>query len=80
MRMRLCLETESVKMAVVPLKTVTKLEEVGDISDRLPTLQFESALSEEEKKLIILRKRSHALTVFSIAQATHFVLSLNEAR
>lgn len=64
-------------MALVP-----RLDDIdmGDITNNLESLQFESALSEEEKKLLVLRKRSHALTVTTCAQATYFVSILNEAR
>ncbi|XP_052769563.1 NADP-dependent oxidoreductase domain-containing protein 1-like [Mya arenaria] len=51
-----------------------------DITSNLPTLQFESALSEEEKQLHYLRKRGHCLTVTSCAQSTFLVSILNEAR
>ncbi|KAK3597347.1 hypothetical protein CHS0354_034590 [Potamilus streckersoni] len=51
-----------------------------DITINLKTLQFQSALTEEEKELLFLRARSHALTVFACAQATYLVSILNEAR
>lgn len=51
-----------------------------DITKNLLTLQFESALTEEEKELQYLRKRAHALTVNSCAQAAFLVSILNEAR
>lgn len=51
-----------------------------DITLNLPSLQFESALDAEEKQLQYLRKRAHALTVTSCAQATFLVSALNEAR
>ena len=54
--------------------------ESNDITTDLPSLQFESALSEEENELLVLRDRSHALTVSACAQATYFVSVLNEAR
>ena len=64
-------------MALVP-----RVEDVdiSDITNNLPSLQFESALTGEETKLLGLRKRSHALTVTACAQATYFVSILNEAR
>ena len=64
-------------MALVP-----KVEDadIVDITNNLPSLQFESALTEDERQLIVLRKRTHALTVTSCAQATYFVSILNEAR
>lgn len=51
-----------------------------DITENLQTLQFESALSEDEKKILDLRIRSHALTVTACAQATYFASVLNEVR
>ena len=51
-----------------------------DITKNLLTLQFESALTEGEKELQYLRKRAHALTVNSCAQAAFLVSILNEAR
>lgn len=51
-----------------------------DITDNLQTLQFESALSDDEKSILYLRIRSHALTVTACAQATYFASVLNEAR
>ena len=52
----------------------------NDITRNLPTLQFIHALTEEEKNLMILRKRSHALTVAACANATYAVQILNETR
>ena len=51
-----------------------------DITENLQTLQFESALTDAEKELQYLRKRAHALTVYSCAQAAFLVSILNEAR
>ncbi|XP_045172589.2 NADP-dependent oxidoreductase domain-containing protein 1-like [Mercenaria mercenaria] len=51
-----------------------------DITLNLSSLQFESALDDDEKELQYLRKRAHALTVTSCAQATYFVSVLHEAR
>jgi len=51
-----------------------------DITESLGSLNFEDALSDEEKQLVHLRKRSHALTATACAQATYFVCILNEAR
>lgn len=67
-------------MAVVPKLRPEEIEEIGDITFNLQSLLFESALTEEEKQLLHLRKRSHALTVCACAQATYFVSILNEAR
>jgi len=51
-----------------------------DIANNLETLQFESALTEEEKEFLHLRNRTHAITVSACAQATFFVKILHEAR
>ncbi|XP_078590185.1 NADP-dependent oxidoreductase domain-containing protein 1-like [Branchiostoma floridae x Branchiostoma japonicum] len=53
---------------------------VADITNNLPSLQFESALTDGEKPLLVLRARSHALTVCACAQAAYLVAILNEAR
>jgi len=52
----------------------------ADITSNLPSLQFESALGDDEKQFQYLRKRAHCLTVTSCAQATYLVSILNEAR
>jgi hypothetical protein len=52
----------------------------SDITLNLSSLQFESALDQDEKELQYLRKRAHALTVTSCAQATYLVSILHEAR
>ena len=67
-------------MAVVPKLREEEIEEFGDITHNLKSLLFESALTEEEKELLNLRKRSHALTVSVCAQTTYFVSIFNEAR
>lgn len=54
--------------------------DIGDVTNNLTSLQFESALAEDEKQLLVLRDRAHALTVTACAQATYFVSILNEAR
>lgn len=51
-----------------------------DITHNLESLQFESALDDAEKQLLVLRKRSHALTVTACAQATFVANILHEAR
>ena len=56
------------------------VQHIADITDNLPSLQFDSALSTEEKKMLILRKRAHAQNASACAQATYFVSVLNEAR
>ena len=67
-------------MAVVPKLQQSEIDEIGDITVNLQSLSFESALSEDEKQLIGLRKRSHALSVTACAQATYFISVVNEAR
>ncbi|KAK2169669.1 hypothetical protein LSH36_8g13001 [Paralvinella palmiformis] len=67
-------------MAVVPKLQAEEIDDLGDITNNLTSLQFESALTEEEKSVIHLRRRSHAHTVTVCAQATYFVSILNEAR
>ena len=67
-------------MALSLLPKVDDPSEIGDITSNLPSLQFESALSDEQKQLLILRKRSHALTISACAQALYLVSVLNEAR
>lgn len=51
-----------------------------DITHNLESLQFESALNDEEKQLLALRKRSHAMVVTACTQATFFANILHEAR
>ena len=67
-------------MAVVPKMQQSEIDEIGDITTNLHSLSFESALSDTEKDLIGLRKRSHALSVIACAQATYFISVVNEAR
>ena len=70
------LETEMASVV-----TANSLGNLNDITKDLPSLLFENALSEDEKgPYLILRKRSHAITVSACAQATYFVAVLNEAR
>ncbi len=66
-------------MELVPKKD-SEQNDIGDITNKLPSLQFESALSGDEKAELVLRKRSHAITVAGSAQATYLVSVLNEAR
>ena len=69
------------KMALATrLQKPVEENHVGDITENLVTLQFENALTDEEKELLYLRKRAHALTVNSCAQAAFLVSILNEAR
>ncbi|EDO39448.1 predicted protein [Nematostella vectensis] len=51
-----------------------------DITANLPTLQFEAALAPQEKELLYLRARSHALTSSVCAQAAFLVAVMNDAR
>ncbi|CAH3161459.1 unnamed protein product [Porites evermanni] len=53
---------------------------VEDVTANLPSLQFEAALTHQEKELLYLRGRSHALTVSACAQAAFLVAVLNDAR
>jgi hypothetical protein len=61
-------------------KNALTKEDFEDITDNLVSLQFESALAYDEKELLYLRPRSHALTAIACAQATYFVSILSEAR
>ena len=65
---------------VVPNHNTGDLAISGDITQNLKSLQFEYALNEDEKEFMILKQRSHALTVAACAQAVYFVSLLNEAR
>lgn len=53
---------------------------VEDITKNLPSLQFDSALHDEEKALLCLRSRSFAVISSACGQAAYFVAILNEAR
>lgn len=64
----------------IPLEPEFDDETSLDITTNLESLQFESGLSEIEKRYLNIRTRSHALTVYACAQATYFVSILNEAR
>jgi hypothetical protein len=65
---------------LVPKLTQEEIDEFGDICHNLQSIQFESALTDEEAGLLYLRKRAHALTVFNCAQATYFASVLSETR
>ena len=65
---------------LVPKLTQEEIDEFGDICHNLQSIQFESALTENEAELVYLRKRAHALTVFTCAQATYFASIFSEAR
>ena len=76
-----CAECVETKMALATrLQKPVEENNAVDITANLLTLQFESALTDEEKELLYLRKRAHALTVNSCAQAAFLVSILNEAR
>ncbi|CAG5134858.1 unnamed protein product [Candidula unifasciata] len=60
--------------------TKTQDESFIDITKNLPSLQFESALSDDEKKLMILRPINHALTVTHCALVTVVVDVFKMAR
>ena len=55
-------------------------DNANDITKNLFSLQFESALNDEEKELLHLRARSHAISVYHCAQATYFVEILRDIR
>lgn len=74
-----CLLGDDMALAI-PLENETDYEATLDITANLESLQFESGLSEIEKRYLNIRTRSHALTVYACAQATYFVSILNEAR
>ncbi|XP_072163621.1 NADP-dependent oxidoreductase domain-containing protein 1-like [Diadema setosum] len=64
--------------SVLDVGSVGKL---NDITKDLPSLQFETAIPKDEQgPYLLLRKRSHAVTVTACAQAAYFVAVLNEAR
>ena len=52
----------------------------SDITRNLKSLQFESALEEDETCYLPLRARSHAISLSMCAQATYLTCILNEAR
>ncbi|XP_070576714.1 NADP-dependent oxidoreductase domain-containing protein 1-like [Ptychodera flava] len=53
---------------------------VSDITRDLPSLQFENALTDEERGYLVLRARCHAINVSLCAQAAYFIAILNDAR
>ena len=53
---------------------------MADITANLTSLQFESALSDNELQTLYIRKNAQALTVTACAQAVYFVSIMNEAR
>ncbi|KAI0222767.1 NADP-dependent oxidoreductase domain-containing protein 1 [Lamellibrachia satsuma] len=73
---------EASNMATTVAEVISAEEDNSgvDITESLESLKFIDALSDEEKQLVHLRKRSHALTATACAQATYFVCILNEAR
>ncbi|PIK59987.1 putative NADP-dependent oxidoreductase domain-containing protein 1 [Apostichopus japonicus] len=59
---------------------ISNLNIVSDITRDLPSLQFESSLTEDEKPYLGLRVRSHAIGSSLCGQATYFTAILNQAR
>jgi hypothetical protein len=59
---------------------VSVAEDATDITARLPTLQFESTIPEDQRTYLSLRSRSHAMTASVCAQAAYFACVLTEAR
>ena len=68
------------KMALMTRLKKAPEDNANDITKNLFSLQFESALNEEEKELLHLRARSHAISVYHCTQATYFVEILREIR
>ena len=69
------------KMALVTrLQASVKSEQTNDITRNLPSLQFESALTDEEKQFLELRARSHAISVTQCALTTVMVDIFKKAR
>ncbi|XP_041353400.1 NADP-dependent oxidoreductase domain-containing protein 1-like [Gigantopelta aegis] len=67
-------------MASLSTRLNSKAKELPDITLNLESLQFESALTSEQKKLLYLRVRSHAISVTLCAQASFFIDVYNEGR
>ncbi|XP_076464346.1 NADP-dependent oxidoreductase domain-containing protein 1-like [Babylonia areolata] len=67
-------------MALMTRLQKSPQDNANDITKNLFSLQFESALTEEERELLHLRARSHAISVYQCAQATYFVEILREIR
>jgi len=69
------------KMALVSrLQASVRPEPANDITRNLPSLQFDAALTEDEKQLLPLRARAHALAVTQCALATATVDVLKKAK
>jgi len=69
------------KMALVTrLQASVKSEPTNDITRNLPSLQFESALSEEERLFLDLRVRNHAISVTQCALVTVMTDIFKKAR
>ncbi|ESO83530.1 hypothetical protein LOTGIDRAFT_133318 [Lottia gigantea] len=68
-------------MALTQVKQNSSINDnPNDITRRLPSLQFESALTDEEKELLSLRPRSHAITVSICGHSVFLVDILSEVR
>ncbi|XP_050407233.1 NADP-dependent oxidoreductase domain-containing protein 1 [Patella vulgata] len=67
-------------MAMIQRLNNTSSDSSYDITRRLPSLQFESALTDEEKELLSLRSRSHAITVSICAHSIYLADILSEVR
>ena len=69
------------KMALVTrLQASVKSEPTNDITRNLPSLQFESALTEEERLFLDLRVRNHAISVTQCALITVMTDIFKKAR
>ena len=69
------------KMALVTrLQASNKQETANDITRNLASLQFESALTDEEKCLIGMRTRNHAISVTQCALITSAIDIFSRAR
>ena len=69
------------KMALVTrLQAASKQDATNDITRNLSSLQFESALTDEEKCLIGMRTRNHAISVTQCALITSAVDIFSRAR
>ncbi len=67
-------------MAVAVRSTNEETHNCTDITHALPSLQFESALSDEENNMTYIRKRFTAHAFSACAQASYFVAISNEIR
>ncbi|GFO04130.1 NADP-dependent oxidoreductase domain-containing protein 1-like [Plakobranchus ocellatus] len=65
---------------VTRLQASSKQETTNDITRNLSSLQFESALTDEEKNLIPMRTRNHAISVTQCALITSAIDIFSRAR